>query len=76
MRIDGVCLVAVCNIDYRAARDTVVLFKISAVYTDGMQMLEDSSLDAALWSIVPAAARDEIEATTALRGIYPVREKP
>ena len=74
-RIDGVRVVAVCDIDPRAAQETAARFDIPSVYTDGMAMLDGEALDA-LWSIVPAAARGEVEATAASRGIHLFSEKP
>lgn len=74
-RIDGVRVVAVCDVDAQAARDTAARFAIPGVYTDGMAMLDGEALDA-LWSIVPAAARGDVEATAAERGIHLFSEKP
>ena len=74
-RIGGVRVVAVCDIDAQAARDTAARFDIPGVHTDGMAMLDQESLDA-LWSIVPAGARGDVEAAAAERGIHLFSEKP
>jgi len=74
-RIDGVRVVAVCDVDEQAARATAARFGIPAVYTDGMQMLDGERLDA-LWSIVPAAVRGDVEVAAAERGIHLFSEKP
>ena len=74
-RIEGVRVVAVCDVDARAARATAARFGIPGVYTDGMKMLAGERLDA-LWSIVPAAARGDVEVAAAERGIHLFSEKP
>ena len=74
-RIEGVRVVAVCDVDPQAARDTAARFDVPGVYTDGMAMLDGEALDA-LWSVVPAAARGDVEATAAERGIHLFSEKP
>ena len=75
-RIDGVDLVAICDVSEPAARDTAATFGIPSVYTDGHEMLDKESMDA-LWSIVPAFARTEgVEAAAAARGIHLFSEKP
>ena len=74
-RIDGVRVVAVCDVDEQAARDTAERFGIPGVYTDGMAMLAGERLDA-LWSIVPAAVRGDVEVAAAERGIHLFSEKP
>lgn len=68
-------VVAVCDVDPQAARDTAARFDVPGVYTDGMAMLDGEALDA-LWSVVPAAARGDVEATAAERGIHLFSEKP
>ena len=74
-RIDGVRVVAVCDVDAQAARATAQRFGIPAVYADGMRMLAAERLDA-VWSIVPAAARGDVEVAAAERGIHLFSEKP
>ncbi len=75
-RVDDVELVAVCDVNEQAARDTAASFDIPAVYTDGHEMLEKESMDA-LWSIVPAFARTGgVEVAAASKGIHLFSEKP
>ncbi len=74
-RIDDVAIVAVCDVNEQAARDTAASFGIPHVYTDGHEMLERESMDA-LWSIVPAYARTDVESTAASKGIHLFSEKP
>jgi predicted dehydrogenase len=74
-RIDGVDIVAICDISERAARDTAGKFDIPRVYTDAHEMLDKEQIDA-LWSIVPAFARTDVEATAASKGIHIFSEKP
>ena len=74
-RIDDVAIVAVCDVNEQAAVDTAACFGIPHVYTDGHEMLEKESMDA-LWSIVPAYARTDVESTAASKGIHLFSEKP
>lgn len=74
-RIDGVDLVAVCDVNEQAARDTAGRFDIPRTYTDAHEMLDRENIDA-LWSIVPAFARTDVEATAARKGIHIFSEKP
>ncbi len=74
-RIDGVDIVAVCDINENTARDTADHFGIPSVYTSGHEMLAKEEIDA-LWSIVPAFARTDVEAAAASRGIHIFSEKP
>ena len=73
--IDGVDVVAVCDVNEEAARKTAERFDIPAVYTDGHEMLDKESMDA-MWSIVPAFARTDVEASAASKGIHLFSEKP
>ena len=74
-RIRNVEVVAVCDVNESAAHDTAGRFDIPRVYTNGHEMLEKEDLDA-LWSIVPAFARTDIEATAASKGVHIFSEKP
>ena len=74
-RIEGVDIVAVCDVDLQAAREMAAHFGVSNVYADGHEMLAGTAMDA-LWSIVPAHARTDVEATAASRGIHIFSEKP
>jgi len=73
--VDGVDIVAVSDINEQAAQDTAGRFDIPHIYTDAHEMLQEESLDA-LWSIVPAFARTDVEATAASKGIHIFSEKP
>ena len=66
-RIDGVDIVALCDLNEQAAHDTAARFDIPQVYAEGHAMLDGTEMDA-LWSIVPAYARTDVEATAASRG--------
>ena len=74
-RVDGVDVVAICDIDEQKARKTAADFDIPKTYSDGHEMIAKEPLDA-LWSIVPAYTRTDIEATAAARGIHLFSEKP
>ena len=65
----GVGLVAACDIDPTRLRTTATQFAIPHTYADGHQMLDAEELDI-LYSIVPAFARTDVEATAAARGIH------
>ena len=73
--IDGVRIVAVCDVD-RAARDaTAKRFAIPRVYADAGRMLESEKIDV-LYSLVRAADRTDVEARAAAQGIHLFCEKP
>lgn len=74
-RIDGVDLVAIADVNEQAARDTAGRFDIPHTYTDAHEMLDKEGIDA-LWSIVPAFARTDVEAAAAAKGIHIFSEKP
>ena len=74
-KIDGVEIVAVCDLNEEAARETANRFDIPRFYTDGHEMLDREPMDA-MWSIVPAYARTDVEATAATKGIHLFSEKP
>ena len=74
-RMEGVEVAAICDVDEEKARRTADAFGIPAVYTDGHEMIDREPLDA-LWSIVPAYTRTDIEATAAAKGIHLFSEKP
>lgn len=75
-RVEDVELVAICDVNEQAARDTASRFSIPAVYTDGHEMLEKESFDA-LWSIVPAFARTAgVEVAAVSKGVHLFSEKP
>ncbi len=74
-QIDGVEIVALCDINGDALREAATKFGISRTYEDAHEMLEAERPDA-LWSIVPAFARTDVEITAAERGIHLFSEKP
>ena len=74
-KLDDVELVAASdpNLDNLAA--TAQKYSIARTYTDPHQMLAEEQLDA-LYSVVPAFARTDVEATAAAQGIHLFSEKP
>ncbi len=74
-RIDGVEIVALCDINEDALREAAAQFGVARTYTDAHAMLRTEKLDA-LWSIVPAFARTNVEIAAAERGIQLFSEKP
>lgn len=75
LNLEGVEIVALCDMDERARRSTAERFGIHRTYTDGHDMLGSEDLDV-LYSCVPAFARTDVEATAAERGIHLFSEKP
>ena len=76
MRLDGVEIVAVCDIVEETARRTAADFGIPRSYIDGHEMVRQESLDA-LWSTVVADARsDGVEIAAAEKGVHLFIEKP
>ena len=73
--VEGVDIVAICDVNEQAARETAGRFSIPRVYADGHEMLDKEPMDA-MWSIVPAFARTDVEATAASKGIHLFSEKP
>ena len=74
-RIDGVEIAALCDINEDALHEAAAQFGVDHTYTDAHAMLEAEDLDA-LWSIVPAFARTDVEIAAAERGIQLFSEKP
>jgi len=74
-RIPDVDVVAVSDINETAAKETAKAFDIPSVYTDAHEMLASEQIDA-LWSIVPAFARTDVESTAASQGVHILSEKP
>jgi myo-inositol 2-dehydrogenase/D-chiro-inositol 1-dehydrogenase len=68
-------IVAVADINPENLRTTAEKFPIGQTYQDPHEMLEKENLDA-LYSIVPAFARTDVEATAAVQGIHLFSEKP
>ena len=75
LRLDGVEIVAVCDMDEQARRATAKRFGIDHTYAEGHDMLNAEDLDV-LYSCVPAFARTDVEATAAKQGIHLFSEKP
>ena len=73
--LDGVEVVAVCDIDENRARQAADEFGIAAVYGDGLDMVEKENLDG-LWSVVPAAVRPTVEVAAAEKGVHLFCDKP
>jgi predicted dehydrogenase len=74
-RLDGVEVVAVCDVNPEALKATAEAFGIPATYADGHEMLEKEVIDA-LYSVVPAYARSDMEVRAAEKGIHLFSEKP
>ena len=74
-RIADAELVAASDPNPENLAATAKAFAIPRTYADPHEMLAAEELDA-LYSIVPAFARDDIEATAAARGIHLFSEKP
>ena len=75
MKIEGAEVVAACDVDQSAVETTAQTFAIPSVYTDGQEMLAREKLDA-LYSVVPAFARTDVEAAAARQGVHLFSEKP
>lgn len=74
-KLDCVELVAASDPNPTSLADTAKTFSIPHTYQDPQQMLAAAELDA-LYSIVPAFARTDVEAAAAARGIHLFSEKP
>ena len=74
-RIDGVEIAALCDINEDALSEAAAQFGVARTFSDAHEMLETEQPDA-LWSIVPAFARTDVEIAAAERGIQLFSEKP
>ena len=74
-KLDDVELVAASDPNPDNLAATAQKYSITRTYADPHQMLAEEQLDA-LYSIVPAFARTDVEATAAARGIHLFSEKP
>jgi predicted dehydrogenase len=74
-KLDGVELVAASDPNLDNLTTTAQKYSIARTYADPHQMLAEERLDA-LYSVVPAFARTDVEATAAARGIHLFSEKP
>jgi len=75
MKIGGVDIVAICDINPKALQSTTEQFGISKTYHDAYQLLDQEEFDV-LYSVVPAFARTDVEAMAASKGIHIFSEKP
>jgi predicted dehydrogenase len=75
LKLDDVEVVAFCDVEPRALQSTAAAFGVSRVYQDGHQMLDIEEFDV-LYSLVPARARTDVEATAAEKGVHIFSEKP
>ncbi|MBT5872864.1 MAG: Gfo/Idh/MocA family oxidoreductase [Candidatus Latescibacteria bacterium] len=75
IQFDNVVISAVCDADPKAASETAAKFSVKNVFTDAHKMLAEVKIDA-LYSIVPAFARTDVESTAARMGIHLFSEKP
>ena len=75
LKFDNVEIVAICDVNQQALKSTAEAFSISDTYQDAHQMLDDEEIDV-LYSVVPAYARTDVEATAAAKGIHIFSEKP
>lgn len=75
LKLDDVEIVALCDSNPQSLKSTAEAFNISKTYHDGHEMLDSEAIDV-LYSVVPAYARTDIEATAAAKGIHIFSEKP
>lgn len=75
LQTDHVVISAVCDADPIAASETAARFSVERVFMDAHEMLAEAEIDA-LYSIVPAFARTDVESTAARMGIHLFSEKP
>ena len=75
LKLDNVEIVAICDVNPQSLKLTAEEFNISKTYQDGHQMLDGEEIDV-LYSVVPAYARTDVEATAAAKGIHIFSEKP
>ena len=74
-KIEGVEVVALCDADPMALASTAQRYGIAHTYGNGHEMLENEAFDA-LFSIVPAYARTDVEIDAASRRVHIFSEKP
>ncbi|AWT59221.1 MAG: scyllo-inositol 2-dehydrogenase (NAD(+)) [Candidatus Moanabacter tarae] len=68
-------IVAICDINKKQAQKVATDFGIPSYYTDGLKMLKSESIDA-LWSLVAAGERPDVEITAAKKGVHLFCDKP
>ena len=74
-KLDGVELVAASDPNPDNLAATAQKYSVTRTYADPHQMLAEEQLDA-LYSVVPAFARTDVEAAAAARGVHLFSEKP
>ncbi|HIE29219.1 TPA: Gfo/Idh/MocA family oxidoreductase [Candidatus Poribacteria bacterium] len=75
LKLDNVEIVAICDANLQALKSTAESFNISKTYQDGHEMLDGEEIDV-FYSVVPAYARTDVEATAAAKSIHIFSEKP
>ncbi len=75
LELDSVTIIAACDSNIEAAKETAERFKIPRIYSSGHEMLETEDFDV-LYSIVPAYVRTDVEVIAAENGIHIFSEKP
>ena len=75
LQLGNVEIIAICDINPQNLKSTSEEFNIQKTYQDGHQMLDSEKIDV-LYSVVPAYARTDVEATAAAKGIHLFSEKP
>lgn len=74
-KLDGVDVVAVCDVNETALASTADQFGISQRFRDAHEMLEHADLHV-LYSVVPAFVRSDVEVRAVEKGIHLFSEKP
>ncbi len=74
-KLEGVSVVAVCDVNEDARNATADQFEIPMRFDDAYAMIDQADLDV-LYSVVPAFARTDVEARAAEKGIHIFSEKP
>ena len=75
LELDSVTIIAACDSNVQAAKETADRFNIPRVYQSGHEMLNTENFDV-LYSIVPAYVRTDVEVIAAEKGIHIFSEKP
>ncbi len=75
LELDSVTIIAACDSNMDAAKETADHFNIPHVYQSGHEMLDVVEFDV-LYSIVPAYVRTDVEVVAAEKGIHIFSEKP
>lgn len=75
LELDSVTIIAACDSNIQAAKETADCFNIPHVYQSGHEMLDAVEFDV-LYSIVPAYVRTDVEVIAAEKGKHIFSEKP